>query len=457
MSGLWMWAAVGSAIAGGVFSAVSMALHDLSKAGLLDLAERRGGAAVDRAERIASDPEGPAAAVALPRVLFNLLTMATATVAIASMGAPGTAATTGSALPVDWQDRGIALACAAVFVWIAGVLVPQAVAKHAGEKVVLACSGPLLAWSTIAKPTTAAWRFTSEVVRRLVGEERLDGPETLDAELMSVVEEGEREGQIDEAERSMIEAIVDLRSTTTEQVMTPRTEVRALEYTDDFEAVRAYARESGHSRVPVFEENLDHIVGILYAKDLLRYLASDESGNGKPFVLRDILRPALFVPETKTVRELLRDLIAEKVHIAMVADEYGGTSGLITIEDIVEEIVGEIRDEYESDAEPEPGIDVDEPAKSATVDGRVYIDDVNDEIERFGLEVPEHEDYDTVAGYVVSKLGRIPEAGERFADGGLMVEVLEAEATRVTRVRLLLAEGEHHESIDSDEPPRAAG
>ncbi len=454
MSGLWMWAAVGSAIAGGVFSAVSMALHDLSKAGLLDLAERRGEAAVRRAERIASDPEGPAAAIALPRVLFNLLTMAAATVAIASMGATAAA---GSALPVDWRDRGIALACAAVFVWIAGVLVPQAVAKHAGEKVVLAFSGPLLAWATIAKPATAAWRFTSEVVRRLVGEQRLDGPDTLDAELMSVVEEGEREGQIDEAERSMIEAIVDLRSTTTEQVMTPRTEVRALEYTDDFETVRTYARESGHSRVPVFEENLDHIVGILYAKDLLRYLASDEAGNGTPFVLRDILRPALFVPETKTVRELLRDLIAEKVHIAMVADEYGGTSGLITIEDIVEEIVGEIRDEYESDAEPEPGIEVDEPGKSATVDGRVYIDDVNDEIERFGLEVPENEDYDTVAGYVVSKLGRIPEAGERFADGGLMVEVLEAEATRVTRVRLLVAEDGHEDAIDGDDPTRAAG
>lgn len=446
MSIVWMWASLGSAAAGGLFGALHLSLHDLSKAGLLDLAERRGEPALRRARRIVEDPDGHAVAIALPRVACNLFALAAATVWVGAMGA----AEDGT-ISITWQQRGLALGLACVVVWVLGVLVPHAVAKHAGEQSVLALSRPLRAWYALLQPAVMAWRFTSEVVRRLVGETELDGAGALDSELRSVVEEGEREGQIDESEREMIEAIVELRSTTTEQVMTPRTEIKALEYTDDFEAVRAFARSSGHSRVPVYEENLDHVVGILYAKDLLRYLAGRNGGPSTPFSLRDILRPALFVPETKTVRELLRDLIAEKVHIAMVADEYGGTSGLITIEDIVEEIVGEIRDEYESDEEPEPGIEIDEAARAATVDGRAYIGDVNDELERFDVEIPEHEDYDTVAGYVVSKLGRIPEPGERLVDGPLALEVLEAEPTRVTRVRLTL-----HEESGGREPAGGA-
>jgi CBS domain containing-hemolysin-like protein len=145
----------------------------------------------------------------------------------------------------------------------------------------------------------------------------------------------------------MIEAVVALRDKTVEQIMTPRTEIAAMEYTDDLGAVTGIIRKIGHSRIPVYKGSLDTIVGIFYVMDLMKWLAGSgvRAGSNKPFELQAILRPALFVPETKTVRELMKELLEKKLHIAMVADEYGGTAGLVTIEDIVEEVFGEIYDE----------------------------------------------------------------------------------------------------------------
>ncbi len=266
--------------------------------------------------------------------------------------------------------------------------------------------------------------------------------------MLSVVEEGEREGRIDETEREMIEAVVDFRSTTADQVMTPRTEVVALEYTDDLDDVLAFLSDAGHSRLPVYEDNLDHIVGLLYAKDVLRWLAGHDAREGRSFSLRSILRKATFVPETKIIRELLKELIAERVHIAMVADEYGGTAGLVTVEDMVEEIFGEIHDEYEDDeGEERPSVDLDPEFLSAEIDARERIDDVNDRLEPIRLRLPEDDDYDTVGGFVIVSLGRIPRAGESFVHDGLEIEVLEAEPTRVVRIRIRSA----------DAPARASG
>jgi CBS domain containing-hemolysin-like protein len=262
----------------------------------------------------------------------------------------------------------------------------------------------------------------------------------LEAELLDVVEEHEFEGDIDESEREMLEAVVSFRRLTVEEVMTPRTDIQAIEYTDDLEKVKKLVDDRGHSRIPVYEENLDKIVGILYAKDLLRWIIHrSDSGAQKPFVLREILREAMFVPETKTVRELLTELLARQVHIALVADEYGGTSGLVTIEDIIEEIFGEILDEYEEPEDVHGAVMLDEAARAAEIDARVRIDEANDELEAVELELPESDDYDTVGGFVVSTLGRIPAAGESLRAGAVLVEVLEAEPTRVVRVRVTAA------------------
>ncbi|MEM0982452.1 MAG: transporter associated domain-containing protein, partial [Planctomycetota bacterium] len=179
-----------------------------------------------------------------------------------------------------------------------------------------------------------------------------------------------------------------------------------------------------------------------YAKDLLKWLVS-ERAEREAFSLKEVLRPATFVPETKTVRELLAELLEQKVHIAFATDEYGGTAGIVTIEDIVEEVFGEIRDEYDREEHDDDRVQIDEVTGTAEIDARAEIDDANDALESIGLELPEHDDYDTVGGFVVTTMGKIPEAGEELRQDGLLVEVLEAEPTRVTRVRVTRAsEGE---------------
>jgi len=274
-----------------------------------------------------------------------------------------------------------------------------------------------------------------EIVRRLVGAETMTEEEELEEELRTVVSEGEEEGRLDETERDMIEAVVELRTTAVSEIMRPRTEIEGFEMTDDLGFIRDFITKAGHSRIPVFEGDLDHIAGILYAKDLLAFV-----GNGSSeFTLRPILREAQFIPETKPVRDVLSEFKTKKVHMSIVLDEYGGTAGLVTIEDVLEELVGEIKDEYEPEDETEPEILVESETRTVEVDARAYIDDLNDALEVIGLSIPDGDDYDTVGGFVLSALGRIPETGELFRANGVTVEVLEAEPTKVSRIRIVAA------------------
>ena len=225
-------------------------------------------------------------------------------------------------------------------------------------------------------------------------------------------------------QKQMIEAIFDLRDTDAGAVMTPRTDVQGVELTASLAEVRATLIEEGHSRVPVYGENLDDIAGILYAKDLLPLLKprARRRPPAAAFDLRSLLREPMLIPESKNVLELLREFRATQVHLAIVVDEYGGTAGLVTIEDILEEIVGEIHDEYEAEAEA-PGVEALDDGRSR-VDARLPIDDLNDRLE---LDVPEDEEYDTVGGFVLETLGHIPDIGESFESHGVKVTVEQAE------------------------------
>jgi len=289
------------------------------------------------------------------------------------------------------------------------------------------------------KPFAGIYRFLDEVVRRLAGADGYSA-DRAEAEILSAVEQAERFGGVDETERDMIEAVVEFRSTSVDEIMTPRTAIEALEYTDDLDAVKQYIRDSHHSRIPVYRENLDEIAGFLYAKDLLKWLAEPRNGIPNTFNLQEILRDALFIPETKTVRELLREMIQSRVHIAMVADEYGGTAGLVTIEDIVEEVFGEIHDEYEDAPEDEPEVRLDMASCTAVIDAQSHIDDANDELRPLNVQLPEEDDYDTVGGYISTRLGRIPDVGDTWTEGDIRLVVISAEQTRVRRVRLELVE-----------------
>jgi putative hemolysin len=342
----------------------------------------------------------------------------------------------------------IGLAAGNLLLWIFSTLIAFAVSKHNGERTVVVFALPIRLLHALFSPMLPVSAFFSEIVRRLSDSPVVADDNQLSSQILSVVSESELEGHIDETERDMLEAVVEFRSTLVESVMTPRTEVEALEYTDDLKIVQAFIDEHGHSRVPVYEENIDHIRGMLYAKDLLRWITQHGS-NGQPFVLSEILRDPTFVPETKTVRELLTELLAEKVHIAMILDEYGGTSGLVTIEDIIEEIFGEIRDEYE-DPEDEPlGVQINAADQSAIIDARTEIDDANDELEVISIEIPESDDYDTVAGFVNTAIGRIPDVGEILYAGLIEIEILDAEPTRVISIRVRTSKDAHTDSDSS--------
>jgi len=248
----------------------------------------------------------------------------------------------------------------------------------------------------------------------------------VEQEILQLATEGQAEGGLDADEMEMITSVIEFHDSRVSEIMTPRTDIEALPVGASRDQCVQTVLEVGHSRIPVYEETLDSVVGVLYAKDLLAVAP----GNG--FELARVMREAFYVPETKAISDLLEEFRSQKVHMAIVLDEYGGTAGLVTIEDLIEEIVGEIADEYEQ-IEPEMFDRVD--ARTLEVDARMYIDDLNDELT---VDLPEEEDYDTVGGFVFSTLGAIPAAGEQFDYEGLQFTVLEAEPRKINRIRITL-------------------
>jgi putative hemolysin len=238
------------------------------------------------------------------------------------------------------------------------------------------------------------------------------------------LEAGEQEGLIEREDRRLIQSIVDFGDTLVRDVMTPRPDVVGVPLDATLREVRQVFGEQQYSRIPVYRDTLDHVQGFVFIKDLIRII--DEKPDDD--VVSKLLRPAYFVPETKKVSELLKEFQRQQVQSAIVVDEYGGTAGLVTIEDLLEEIVGEIRDEYDVEAEPVQ----DEGHGVFVFSGKVDIDELS---ERLGLQIP-REGFGTVGGYLLSHLGRVPAVGEVVELDGLRVEVLEAERRRVGRVRV---------------------
>jgi CBS domain containing-hemolysin-like protein len=228
---------------------------------------------------------------------------------------------------------------------------------------------------------------------------------------------------IEREERQLIRSVVDFNETLVREVMTPRPDIVAISSTASVGDARTLFREQEYSRVPVFTDNLDNIVGIIYVKDLMLAVAVRDDEPVTTYV-----RPAMFVPETKRVPELLREFQRRQAQMSIVVDEYGGTAGLASIEDLLEEIVGEIRDEYDVEAEPI----VEEDDGAWTFSAKVNIAEVN---ERLGVTI-RPEGFETVGGYLLSQVGRVPAVGEVFVIDGLEVVVLEAERRRIHKVRM---------------------
>jgi putative hemolysin len=242
------------------------------------------------------------------------------------------------------------------------------------------------------------------------------------------LEAGEEQGLIERDERRLLQSIVDFGGRLVREVMTPRPDIVAIQADATLGQLRALFREQEYSRFPVYQENFDNILGVVFVKDLIQL--ADVVDDRRP--ITPLVRPMTFVPETKRVPELLKEFQRKQVQIAIVVDEYGGTAGLVTIEDLLEEIVGEIRDEYDVETEPV----VDEGNGSYVFSAKVSFDEVRD---RLGVDI-EPEGFETVGGYVLTRLGRVPAVGETFELDGLAVEVLEAERRRIHKVRFRKAQ-----------------
>jgi len=278
------------------------------------------------------------------------------------------------------------------------------------------------------------------------GEETRHGlPFIIEEEIKTLVDAGEEGGFIEEEEKEMIYSIFEFGDTLAREGMVPRIEMVAVEVNTGIMDALDVAIQAGHSRIPVYEETIDNIVGILYAKDLLQYWRDDTSS----LKLGDILRNVYYIPESKKVDELLQELQQRKVHIAIVVDEYGGTAGLVTIEDILEEIVGEIQDEYDSEEAFMEVLSEDE----IIFNGRMDLDDVN---HIMGLELPTDRT-DTLGGLVYSNLGRVPVVGDRIRIQNVEITVLSVVRRQIKKVKVvrLPVEGELENSLEPQTDSRS--
>jgi CBS domain containing-hemolysin-like protein len=314
----------------------------------------------------------------------------------------------------------IVLPAALAATLLADVL-PETLAQRDAERWAMALARP----AQIAMVLLAPLVFLITRFRRLIpapGDR--DGAIT-EQEIMTLVDAGEEEGAIDLDEKEMIYSIFQLADTLAREIMVPRIDIVAVEVHTPLDKARDIIIKAGHSRIPVYEESLDQVCGLLYAKDLLSVWQ-----RGEPLVeLRSILRPALFVPESKRVPDLLRELRDSNVHLAIVIDEYGGTAGLVTMEDIVEEIVGEIRDEYDS---AEEALYETVGPDEYVFDGRVNLDDFNRLLD---VELPD-ELGDTLGGFIYGELGKVPKQGEVVVTHSLRLEVTSVVDRRIRKVRV---------------------
>ncbi len=301
-------------------------------------------------------------------------------------------------------------------------IVPQFLVVQRPERWALALAPLAQAVRLVFGPV--AWLFTlpARAWLRMRGIETSHVDEISEAEELLRLVEMERGERIEEEEAEMIRGVIGLEDTMVREIMAPRIDIAAVEAKATVQQALDVIVERGFSRIPVYQENIDNIVGVLYAKDLLRAFASGAA----PASILELTRPPHFIPEAKKVDELLRELRQRKVHIAIVVDEYGGTAGLVTIEDLLEEIVGEIEDEYDVSEVTIERISDDE----AVLDARVAIDELG---RLFGIEI-ERDDFDTVGGFVYSHLGKIPSVGDEVQVDGLRVRILSVAGRRIKKV-----------------------
>jgi CBS domain containing-hemolysin-like protein len=315
---------------------------------------------------------------------------------------------------------------------VLGELVPKSAALLRPETVSRWVAGPLNLFNTLVSPMIFVLNGCAQMIVRAAGGGNLTTSQLVHSpdEIEILLRQSRAEGVVELDEEAMIHGVFELTRTVAREVMTPRLDIVAFPDSTQLEEVLTTAAESGFSRFPVYRESIDDVAGVVLVKDLLKWVG--KSGTDEKFQLTAVMRPPFFVPDTKPVDDLLAEFRRQKVHMAIVVDEFGGTDGVVTLEDLVEEIVGEIFDEH----------DVAEAEIELLDGGRVRVDggaDLEDLLDQFDVGIVEGADeYDTVAGYVIGQLGRIPSTGEHVALGNARLEVIETLDQRVTRLELCL-------------------
>jgi CBS domain containing-hemolysin-like protein len=423
----------------GLFGAMDAALQRISKARVDEL--RRGGA--PRAaglESVLDDRARLVALLLLLRIACEMVAAVLVTVALTSVWGTG------------WRTLVVA---AAVMIVVSYVLVgvgPRTLGRQHAYAVALRTAGLVRLLGRVLGPVASLLIFLGNAITP--GRGFRDGPFSTEVELRELVDLAEERGVVESGERNMIHSVFELGDTIAREVMVPRTDVVWIERTKTVRQALALALRSGFSRIPVIGENVDDVVGVVYLKDLVRRSQNTPDGRGPR--VEELMRPPTFVPESKPVDELLRDMQAQRIHIAIVVDEYGGFAGLLTIEDILEEIVGEIADEHDAFERPP----VEELADgSVRVTARLPVEDL---AELFGVELPEDDDVETVGGLLAREIGRVPIEGSAVEVAGLRL-VAESTGGRRNRIDTLVvcrvpepsADGEAAEPARAEEPAGA--
>jgi CBS domain containing-hemolysin-like protein len=395
-----------------ILSGAEAAYFSLGRTRLRELAEQQG--------------ETPGPLTPLLEQPHELLVTLLVGITVVNIGASALAAAIAEQL---FGPHGLPIAIAAMvfLLTIFGEVLPMTLAVEYPLRFASWVSRPVVWLSMALKPIRVGLGAFTAITVRVVGSERRRGqPEISEEELRTLVDVGAREGVVERSEREMIHKVFELEDTLVREVMVPRPDMFCLDVTTEPAQLLPLLREQLHSRVPVYEETVDQIVGVLYTKDLLPYL----SGLPADFGLRPHLHPPYFVPGSKRADALLREFQAKKLHLAVVVDEYGGTAGLVTLEDLLEELVGEIRDEYDEDERLIQRV----APHSFRVSGRLAIDELNTAT---GLQIPD-DTFDTVGGWVLDLFGRVPHKGEKTEADGVRVAVEKVERTRVLEVLVTL-------------------
>lgn len=358
-------------------------------------------------ERMMEEPDKVIASVVIGNNIVNVAASAFATsIAISLFGSRGI---------------GIAIGLMTFLILVVGEITPKGFAVKNPERMALTFARPMYFVTKVLSPIAVGLTGVTKGLIRLTGGNLEQSPFLTEEEFKTLLAIVEEEGSLEQEERERIFKVFEFSDTIAKEVMTPRVDMVGLDMEASLKEAKDIVVSTGFSRVPVYEENIDHIVGILYAKDLLQY--QDDCNHN----LQDLLRNPYFIPETKKVDELLTEMQKSKIHLAIVVDEYGGTAGMVTIEDLLEEIVGEIFDEYDVTNIRIRKID----DQTVMLDGMVPIDEVND---LMGINLPE-DGFETIGGFILDQLGRIPAEGERITFDAVDFIVFKTDGVRIMKVK----------------------